>query len=315
MARTKMGFKDKVKTNTEKQKKEAKQYGYLNLPEDVDVFKVEPDSKVRLDILPYRVTDENHPDKDEESGIAVVDEYWWRRPFKIHRLDGETVVCRTSFGKKCPICDYYKKRQNEGADKEELAALKPKQRVMYAVIPIDEEDYEEKPHVFEMSYHTFQKQLNQELEEDEDYMAFPELEGGYTLRIRFSGEPLPNSKNKFAKANRIDFEERDEDYTDEILDEVPNLDELISLKSEEELYSLLHGEDADDAPEIHDPDEEEDETPKRKTRRKKKVEPEDNEEPENEYADDEPEDEEDEEDEKDAEPKRTTRRKRKRVNE
>src|SRR6056297_2355858 len=145
-------FKGKVGANAEKQKNAARNYGYLNLPADVEVFKPTPGSRnVQLDFMPYIVTDDNHPDKDPELEIAMKDDIWYRRPFMIHRNVGsgdDAVVCLQSIGKKCPICEYALKRKNEGADKEELQALRASGRVLYAVTPLNQKDYETKPYVW-----------------------------------------------------------------------------------------------------------------------------------------------------------------------
>ena len=110
-------FRDKIKADSEKQKKDAKSYGYLLLPKDVKTFSPEPGSRVILDFIPYEVTDEKHPDRNESNEIAVPGSLWYKRPFKVHRnvgVNNETVVCLTSIGKKCPICEYLAKRTREG---------------------------------------------------------------------------------------------------------------------------------------------------------------------------------------------------------
>jgi len=102
-------FAGKVKANAKKQRQAQTQYGYLNLPREINVFNPEPGSRVKLDFLPYEVTDARHPDRDNELGVAIPGELWYKRPFKVHRNIGagnETVVCPSSVGKKCPICEY-----------------------------------------------------------------------------------------------------------------------------------------------------------------------------------------------------------------
>ena len=108
----KSSFKGKVNKNVDKQKRDASSYGYLNLPQGVGRFKEEGDSRASLDFLPYIVSDENHMDRDEEMEIAVPGELWYKKPFKIHRNIGsgnESVVCLSTIGKKCPICEQRQK--------------------------------------------------------------------------------------------------------------------------------------------------------------------------------------------------------------
>ena len=260
-------FKQKVAANSHKQKTQATQYGHLKLPRNVSVFKEEPGSRVRLDILPYVVTDENHPDRDDENGIALPGELWYKRPYKLHRgvgVENASVVCPTSFGKPCPICEYRARLLKEGGDKATIAALKPSLRNLYVVVPKDSKAYEEKPHIWDISQFLFQNQLNEEIEENEDYAVFPDLEEGLTLRIRFSEETF--QKNKYALTSRIDFEERDAPYDESILKEVPNLDEVLDVLPYSKIEALFFGTELNVYEDEDEDEEEEITTRKRKAK-------------------------------------------------
>lgn len=244
----KKSFKGAVTQNISKQKRGSKQYGYLNLPKGIQMFKEEPGSKALLDILPYEVSSKYHPDRDEEYGIAVEGSLWYKRPFWIHRNVGpenNTVVCPSSIGKRCPICEYRAQRLKEGAawDDEEIRALKTTMRNLYVVVPIDNPKYEEVPHIWDISQYLFQDKLNEEIQENEEYETFPDLEEGYTLSIRFSEETF--GKNKYADVSRIDFKERSKPYPESILEKVPCLDDLLEIRSYKSLEALFLG--ADDA--------------------------------------------------------------------
>ncbi|MCK9457302.1 MAG: hypothetical protein M0R31_08420, partial [Candidatus Riflebacteria bacterium] len=111
-------FKGAVSRNAAKQSRGA-QYGHLNLPKGISVFREEPKTRVSLDILPYTVTDANHPDRDDEYAIASPGELWYKRPYWLHRNIGasnESVVCPTSVGKPCPICKHRAQMLKDGAD-------------------------------------------------------------------------------------------------------------------------------------------------------------------------------------------------------
>ena len=254
-------WKKAVASNTEKQTKQASKLGYFMLPKNVKLFKETPGSKVRLDFLPYIVTDPNHPDKDEDNGVAVVGSQWYKRPFRIHRgigVNNEYVVCPTSIGKRCPICEYRAKRQKEGAPKEELTALNATHRNLYIVIPKDAKDFDEVPHVWEISQFLFQDKLNEEIQEDEDNACFPALDEGKTVRIRFTEETF--MKNKYADVSRIDFEDRDE-YPESLLKTVPNLDEVLQILTYKELEAKFYEVVAD----ADEEEEKEKSTPRKKT--------------------------------------------------
>ena len=233
-------FKGKVGSNAQKTKNSGATYGYLNLPRGVSVFAPEPGGKMRFDIMPYKVTDPKHPDRDDAAGIAVVGDYWYKRPFKIHRNIGaskDSVVCLTSIGKKCPICEYRAQMIKEGRDKEDTDPLKTSNRNLYVVIPIKHKKMEEVPHIFDISQAMFQNLLTEELQEDDQYEVFPDLEQGYTLRVRFDSKTIGNSK-PFAEASRIDFEERDA-YPETILDDIPELDNVLNIKDYQTLEKLF----------------------------------------------------------------------------
>lgn len=238
MKKKKISFADKVRANIEKQKSQKSQYGYLKLLKGVNVFKEEPGSRVKLDILPYVVTDPNHPDRDDELGIAVPGALWYKRPFKLHRNIGYNnmpLVCPTSIGKRCPICEYKQRLLKEGKDwrDDSVKALKTYLRNLYIVVPLDNKNYEERPYVWDISDHLFQNKLSIELEENPEYANFPDLEDGYTLRIRFTEEQF--GKNKFADTSRIDFEKREKKYDKSILDKVSNLDEVLVVLPYEQI--------------------------------------------------------------------------------
>jgi hypothetical protein len=305
MKKKRSSFKDKIGRSVERDKQRASSYGYLNLPKGTSIFKVEGGDRVDLDFLPYIVTDATHPDRDDEYGVATEGELWYRRPFIIHRNVGpnnETVVCPQSVGKPCPICEYRAKRFKEGAEKEETDAMKQSHRFLYAVIPIGHKKLEEKIHIWDFSRALFQNKLDQELEENEDYMAFPDLEEGLTLSVRFVEKQL--GKNKFAEVSRIDFKERDSAYDEEILEDVPNLDEMLNIPSYKQLQQLFFEMETLDPEADTEDDEPLDDEPKVANRRKKKT---------LKKADPEPEEEDDEEEEEeeDDEPTPPVRRKKK----
>jgi hypothetical protein len=236
-------FSDAIGANAKRQK-ERSNFGYLNLPEGVTTFKVDPGKSMFFDILPYEVTDKNHPDKKD---IEAAGGLWYRRPFMIHSIpNGEhtdKVVCPTSFGKPCPICEYVKQMKDNGATFDEIKPFKVKERNLYVVIPYGHKEMEEKPYIWDDTQWYFQKMLNDELSENTDYLCFPDLENGLMLKVRFSDDTY-NSKPA-PKPTRIDFKDREENggqqYTEKILKKIPNLDEVLIVLSYKELEMKLSG--------------------------------------------------------------------------
>ncbi len=249
-------FKGAVSRNAQKQNK-SKSFGHLNLPKGISVFKEDPKSRISLDIMPYVVTCPNHLDKDEEYETAVPGELWYKRPYYLHRnigTENETIVCPGTVKKKCPICEHRAQMLKEGAewDDDGVKALKASLRNLYVVIPKSNKNYEEKPHIWDISQFLFQLKLNEEIQESEEYETFPDLEDGLTLRIRFSEETI--GKNKFADTSRIDFKERTKPYKESILNDIPALDDVVEIPSYKAIEALFFG--GISAPDVDNDDDE-----------------------------------------------------------
>jgi hypothetical protein len=234
-------FAGKVSYDAQRQKERTgnKSYGVLNIPKGVDVFSAEPGGKITLDIIPYVVTDPKHPDYDEERQVAVQGDLWYKRPYFIHRNIGsasENVVCLTSFGERCPICEHRNKLIKKGAEKEDTDALKKSLRNLYVVITPGKGD--EKPMIWDISQFNFEDLLTDEINENRDYEVFPDLKIGYSLRIRFDSQTIGKSQ-PFAQASRIDFIEREYAYPDNLTESVPNLDAVLKRHTYKELEELF----------------------------------------------------------------------------
>jgi len=250
----KSSFAGKVANNAEKTKASGSSYGYLNLPQGVGVFTPEPGGKAWLDFLPYKVTATNHPDRDNDSGIAVPGELWYKRPFKTHRNIGATndaVVCLNSIGKRCPICEARAQLVKEGAAKEETDALKSSARNLYLVMVKNDKKFDEKKiHIWDVSQFLFQNLLTDELMEASENEVFPDLECGKTLKIRFDSRTMGKGK-PFAEASRIDFEDRDP-YPETLMAAIPSLDSVLNILTYEQLerkFLELEADDETTAPE------------------------------------------------------------------
>jgi hypothetical protein len=234
----KFSFKDRVVANAEKQKSRGSQYGYLSLPSGIQVYKEEANTKALLDFIPYEVTDPKHLDRDEDKGTALVGDPWYRKPYLLHRNIGaanEAIVCPTTVGKKCPIHEHRQKRTRDGdASQEEIKAMNAQFRSLYLIVPRDDKKHKEELHIWDIADGNFQKQLNKELHENPENGVFPDPEDGLTLKVRLEEEVF--GKNKYAKADRIDFEDR-KPIEKEFLEDVPNLDEVLTILSYDEIYA------------------------------------------------------------------------------
>lgn len=208
--------------------------------QNVEFFKVT--KKVHnLAIIGYVTTDPKHPDNVD--GDLPPGTLWPSRTYFVHNNVGPdegAVICPAqTWGERCPICEYAKQRRKEGdATKEELQALRPKQRQLFNVIDLDSDD--QSVMLFDMSYFLFGKQLDKELKDadDESVVDFY-MPDGCNIRARFEKKSFGG--REFWECDRVDFKERKKPYKDNIIDEALPLDDLLNhmeYKQLEELFVL-----------------------------------------------------------------------------
>ena len=247
--------RDRVKQRAVENSKTSGGNSTVNTP--YDYFKPVKGTQV-IRILPYIVTDKNHPDR------VPAGELWYRRPMKIHFGVGpeeKARICPTIMGKRCPICEYALERRRSGdATDEELRQLKAKDRDLFLVV---DPSAPENIMSWEVSFHNFTKQLNREVNENPDELAgFADLVDGMDLKVRFDEASMGSTK--FLEANRIDFIPRRKPADPTILEELPSLDDCLMVLGYKELEAEFLGipveEDEADAPDDA-PDEEQPQPP------------------------------------------------------
>lgn len=214
---------------------------FKNLPKDMKVEFFKPTKSIHnLDIIGYVITDPQNPECDDTLEPGYL---WYGRNYWVHRgigADDGMVVCpaKTFTGERCPICEYAKQRRASGeASKEELDALKPKQRQLFNVIDRDGDPDVVK--LMDLSYHLFGKQLDKEIldSDDDEVSAFFEPEDGFTLRVRFDKKSF--NGREFFECDRIDFKDRKKQYKESIIDETYPLDDILNKLSYDQLNELF----------------------------------------------------------------------------
>ena len=221
--------RDRVRGRAEEEKDNGGS-SCIKLPDGVKFMETK-EGTAKINIVPYEVQSYNHLDEVEKGDL------WYRKKYFVHRgigVENKIVVCLTTFGEPCPVCEYIAAAKKSGTGGEqELKDLKKKERAIYNV------DNGKTIDLFDMSTFCFEQKLQEEIREGrEEYADFPNLEGGFTLRVRFKEEVM--GKNKFLEAGRIDFDPRD-DYPDSILDEVVDLDACLVKLSYEALDKMFYG--------------------------------------------------------------------------
>ena len=292
--------KNKRKRVTSEQVKQNAKAGagsgknWFDLPEGVDVWAPEKAGSILIDILPYEVSDKNHPDNIDVGCL------WYKRQFAVHHgvgVNEESIICPRSIGKTCPICEEATRLTKKDKEQYEdlIEDLKPQKFVAFNIL--DPED-EEKVAVFAISYGKFAKTLQKELsEQDEAVLSFYDItDEGKTLKVRFSDATYTG--RKYVEATRIDFRDREEMDEDETIERVANLDEMLNVLEYDKINSMFLQVDEEDPDGDVDPEDDEDtppKKPKKKPAKKKTPPPEDDDEDPDEDPDDEDLDDDDEE--------------------
>uniref|UniRef100_A0A6M3K383 Uncharacterized protein n=1 Tax=viral metagenome TaxID=1070528 RepID=A0A6M3K383_9ZZZZ len=228
----------------------------LSLPEGVELHKPEKGTE-EFDIIPYRVTVDNHPEVKKG-------EVWYERTYFAHRAVGpeeKFIICPRTIGKACPICEEYQRlKKDPDADEDVVKALRAKERELFNVVL---KEGKGEVMLLDISVHLFGRKLEEEiLEGDEANAAFAELKGGKTLKVRWEKKSM--GANKFVEAGRIDFLDRD-DIDDEALDLAMDLDKALKILSYEEIEKIFHaGEEEESDKDDTGDDDETEERPKRR---------------------------------------------------
>lgn len=259
-------MRDRIRQRAKERQAHQGGLSTLTLPEGVDLYKPEK-GPVEFDILPYRISVDNHPDVKKG-------DLWYRRIYYAHRNVGpeeKFLICPRTVGKRCPICEEYQKlKKDPNADEEMVDGLRAKERELFNVVM---KDGDGSVMVLDISTFLFGKLLEKEINEgDEANAAFPDLSGGKTLKVRWEAKSM--GTNKFVEAGRIDFLDR-EDIDESALDAVVDLDKAMKILSYEEIEKIFQaGDDEVPEKEAEEPAEEEEERPAKRVIGKAKPAPE-----------------------------------------
>ena len=211
---------------------------FLTLPPNITEWKPEKSGKYNLDILPYEVSIDNHPDGIPKGSI------WYKYPFSVHRNVGpeeKMIICPTSIGQRCPICEEVRRlSKNYEANEAVIKTLRPQKFVAFNVLNPGDET---KVCVFAWSRGKFAAALEKELANaDTELLSFFDVVDGQTLKVRFTDADFMG--NKYLECDRIDFTPRDDMDEDEVLAATANLDTIFSVLPYEQVKAMFEGGEA-----------------------------------------------------------------------
>jgi hypothetical protein len=241
-------------------------YKYFDLSDysDVKYFKIKKEGAYAFDMIPFEISSKNNLlviNKEAQMGELVP-----YLTFKLHKNIGpmkKAVVCPSSIGKPCPICEEAQRWAKEkGYKSEEYKALKATDRIIFNMVDADDDDHELM--LFEASDFLFLKELLDEAKaqadrkgmsiEDFDFAGTADPNNAKTINFRAATEKGPTSE--FFKYKAFSFEKRTNKYKD--ITPVP-LDSCIMVNSYDELKAMLYGEDvAEDEPPARKPSRDDD---------------------------------------------------------
>lgn len=208
---------------------------YLKIPQGVKLFKPKV-GVMLLDILPF-VTGDGNPCADP--GLLH-----YERTYHLHprvSADGNPYMCpRLSSKSPCPICEHRTRllKANDPHNEDLVKDMAPKERQLFNVVNLKEP--EKGVQLWDISYHLFGKLLDARIrnaDEDDGWDRFAALEGGFTLKVGFKESTFGG--RTFLEAETIDFKPRKEDYSEEDLEKVLCLDELLIEPDYDELKEVF----------------------------------------------------------------------------
>ena len=262
-----MKKKRDVRTQDSAQKLAKNFSTYINLPKGVEFLKLEQGKRYKIDIIPYVVSNKDHP-LVRDKKMVVGEDYDYMFDFWVHKrigVDEKQVLCLTTFGKKCPICEEFQRLKEPNPDKELkeiLDGLKKKHRAVYYVKNIADGKY----CVFEESYFLFHEPLVKAatVVDEGEIISLSDEEDIKTVKFIVSKGSLSDKYNEY---DSVDISSSKEKYTKKDLDDAVKLDSIFNVLDYEDLKAMHEGEDTEETSDDEDDEPAEQETAKEKLKR------------------------------------------------
>jgi hypothetical protein len=225
---------------------------YLDLPSNTKIFLFDKEGTKKIDIIEYRAGKGNPNAKKGD--------LYFERTFFVHRNigpDNDSHICLAkTFKKACPVCEYRAKlARRPDADDDETDALKPSERQLFRVV--DPRRKKEGIKLLDISNFFFGKELDAALRKQKKKLGkdvvdkFASPDEGMTVKCEIE-EDSYKGRATF-KTKLVKLVERDEQYDEDLVDEGPNLDDILKPMPYDKLKELFD-QSADDDDEDEDDD-------------------------------------------------------------
>jgi hypothetical protein len=186
-----------------------------------------------IDIIPYIVGDNPTNPKIRKGDISYSAEYWTHSGIGPNE---DRVICLAkSFNKPCPVCEDRKALADDvGYDDEHVKKMKPSRQVLYNVVVYDTADEEKKGVQVWMVPHWFFERFIDDIAKasrGRGRVPFADPDVGKSIMFYRRG------KNEVTYSGH-QFKDRDYKISDEILDSVYCLEDLVHIPTYAEVYEL-----------------------------------------------------------------------------
>jgi len=200
------------------------------------------DAEHSINIIPF-YAGKNHPYNIEGEPTYLLDA--WVH-YKVGANEDSYICLNRMYKEACPICEYQtklRKAANDSDDpesfKKEIDALNPKRRAIYNIQCLDSnKEIDKGVQVWDVSHFLFERELLEisRKKRGGGFVYFSDPDDGKIISfIRKGSGP---TTTEFAA---IEFEERDEVISDELLDAAYPLDELVHRPSYAEVKAAFLG--------------------------------------------------------------------------
>ncbi len=228
-----------------------KSRGAVSLPQGLSVFKPRKSGTMRLNIIPFWVTEnrERYTEqlrRSKKAGLLFPHRIFW-----LHYgigVNNEPFVCLSkTFGKKCPICEEQKKylEKPDNESKKTAQQLKPKERQLWLVQDADE--VHKGIQLWEVSIHNFGVHLVDYLEgfrnpkDKQKHANYYRIADGLVINVNCKEESAGD--RAYTDFQVHSMSDREDALEEEILDHGYDLDAMVVEETYDRLKRIYHGED------------------------------------------------------------------------
>ena len=197
------------------------------------------EGKHQLDIIPF-VVGKGYPEAWEPKSYAYLLNIWTH--YNVGANDGTYLCLNAMFKQDCPVCEYRKQLQDEGADKETADALKPKRYTLYNVVCYDSPAEEAKGvQIWNVSYHLMERYLLAIADASGELVPYADSDLGKRILFNRKGSGAKNTQYLgHVLADRV---KNGKKYviSDATLNKAYSLDECVIIPTYEEVADALFG--------------------------------------------------------------------------